>query len=173
LLKVQIWPRIGFGLCSFTLTFQELEQALHRHYYQILPIGGIICTTNVRSRTIGAGFFGTGLSHLGVKALIAMSYKLLMHYSYQIAIGWSMQPSYSLLFVELGLLFQPLQESYTQVKLLETHSWMKMHWEKLSKFVLKVVVADFNIAFPCNGDHFIMQVLIQLGYSNEMLYCLN
>jgi hypothetical protein len=28
-LKVQFWPRVGYGLCSTTATYQELEQALH------------------------------------------------------------------------------------------------------------------------------------------------
>jgi hypothetical protein len=29
LLKVQLWPQIGYGLCSFTASFQELSKALH------------------------------------------------------------------------------------------------------------------------------------------------
>jgi hypothetical protein len=34
LLKVQFWPRIGYGLCSLMGTFQELDNSLHRQYYQ-------------------------------------------------------------------------------------------------------------------------------------------
>jgi hypothetical protein len=68
--------------------------------------------STVRSRTIDAGFFGVGLPHLGVEALIAMANKLLTHYGCQTATGWFMQTSLSLLFVELGLSFRPLQESY-------------------------------------------------------------
>jgi hypothetical protein len=109
-LKVQFWPRIGYGLCSSTATFNKLEGALHRQYYQILPLCGVVQTTTVRSRTIDAGFFGIGLPHLGVEALIAMSNKLLMHYGCQTVTGRFMQTSYSLLYVELCLLFQPLQE---------------------------------------------------------------
>jgi hypothetical protein len=84
---------------------------LHCQYYQILPLGGIIRTATVRSRTVDADFFGVGLPHLGVKALIAMANKLLMHYSCQMATGWFMRTSLSLQFFELGLSFQPLQES--------------------------------------------------------------
>jgi hypothetical protein len=78
-LKVQLKPRIGYGLCSSTASLKELDKALHRKYYQILPMGGIVHTTPVVSRTVDAGFFGVGLPHLGVEALIAMSNKLLMH----------------------------------------------------------------------------------------------
>jgi hypothetical protein len=111
-LIVQFWPRIGYGLCSSTATFQELDKALSRQYYQILPLGGIVRTTIVESRTIDAGFYGVGQPNLGIKALILMANKLLMHYGGNTATGKIMQSSYSLLFVEVGLSFQLLQESY-------------------------------------------------------------
>jgi len=47
-LKVQFWPQVGYGLCSTTATFRELEQALHRQYYQILPLGGVVRHTRLR-----------------------------------------------------------------------------------------------------------------------------
>jgi hypothetical protein len=68
---------------------------------------------------------------------------------------------------------QPLQESYEWHSFLLTHSWMKMLWEKKSIFGLKVVVADFHLKYPREGDHFIMQVLIDLGYSKDKLRILN
>jgi hypothetical protein len=37
LLKVQFWPRIGYGLCSLMAMFHNLEYALHRQYYKMLP----------------------------------------------------------------------------------------------------------------------------------------
>ena len=84
-----------------------------------------------------------------------------------------MQSSYSLLFVELGLSFHPLQAPYKQFEQLATHSWMKMLWEKLSRFNVKAVVANLNLAFPREGDEFIMQVLMHNGYTNEALRRLN
>jgi hypothetical protein len=60
-LKVQFWPCIGYGLCSTTATYHELEQALHWQYYQILPLGGVVRHTTVGSRTIDSGFYGVGL----------------------------------------------------------------------------------------------------------------
>jgi hypothetical protein len=124
-------------------SFQELYRALHGQYYQILPLDGIVGTTPVESRTIDTGFFGIDLPHLGVELLIAMANKLLMHYGCKTATGWFMQTSYLLFFAELGLSFQPLQESYSRYDFLVTHSWMKMLWEKLSMFDMKVVVTEF------------------------------
>ncbi len=172
-LKVQLKPRIGYGLCSSTASLKELDKTLHREYYQILPMGGIVHTNPVVSRTVDAGFFGVGLPHLGVEALIAMSNKLLMHYGCQTAAGKLMQMSYSLLFLELGLSFHLLQESYDQFEGLVTHSWVKMLWEKLSKFKVRAVVANIQLILPRDGDQFIMQVLIQSGYSIQALLRLN
>ncbi len=142
---MQLWPRIGYGLCSSTATFQELEEALHQQYYQILPLGGVTCTIRVRSQSIDAGFFGVSLPHLGIEALIAMANKLLMHYGCHTATGRVMQTLYCLFYLELGLLFQPLQESYQKYGHLVTHLWMKMLWEKLSMFIVHTVVTDIPL----------------------------
>jgi hypothetical protein len=128
-LKVQFWPRVGYGLCSTTATFDELENALHQQYYQILLLGGVVRTTTVRSRTIDTGFYGVGIPHIGVEALIAMTNKLLMHYRCSTATGRFMQISYSCLLVELGMSFQPQQVNYKKIGFLVTHTWMKMMWE--------------------------------------------
>jgi hypothetical protein len=96
-----------------------------------------------------------------------MANKLLMHYGCQMATGWFMQTLYSLLYIELGLLFQPLQELYDKYGHLVTHSWMKMLWEKLSMFDIHTVVADLTMEFPRGGDQFIMQVLVRAGYTDK------
>jgi hypothetical protein len=173
LLKVQFWPRVGYGLCSTTATFTVLERALHQQYYQILPLGGVVRTTPVGSRTIDTGFYGVGLPQVGVEALIAMTNKLLMHYGCSTATGRFMQISYSLLLVELGMLFQPLQVNYEKYSYLATHRWMKMLWEKLSMFKMKVLIPERLRMFPKEGDQFIMQVLLHAGYGTEELWQLN
>ncbi len=74
-------------MCSLTATMQELENTLHQQYYQILPLGRVVRTTTVESRTIDAGFYGVGLPHLGIEALIAMTNKLIMHCGCNTATG--------------------------------------------------------------------------------------
>jgi hypothetical protein len=110
-----------------------------------------------------------GLPHLGVEALIGMANKLLMHYGCHTATGRFMQTLYSLLYVELGLSFQPLQELYHKYGHLVTHSWIKMLWEKLSMFEVHTVITDLSLKFPREGNQFIMQVLVKVGYTGEAL----
>ncbi len=111
--------------------------------------------------------------HLGVEALIAMANKLLMHYGCHTVTGRFMQTSYSLFYLELGLLFQLLQESYQKYGHLVSHSWMKMLWEKLSMFNVHTVVADLPLRFSREGNQYIMQVLVEAGYTEEALQHLN
>jgi hypothetical protein len=109
LLKFQLCPRVVYRLCSSTATFNELSNALRRQYYQILPLGGVVRTATTASQTIDSGFYGVGLPHLGVEALVAMSNKLLMHYGCDTAMGRFMWASHSLFLLELRILLQPLQ----------------------------------------------------------------
>ncbi len=90
-----------------------------------------------------------------------MTNELLTHYGCKTATGQLMQTSYLLFFAELGLLFTPLQESYSRYGFLVTRSWMKMLWEKLLMFDMKVVVSDFAQEYPRQGNQFIMQVLLK------------
>jgi hypothetical protein len=106
LLMFQLCPQIVYGLCSSTATFDELSNALRRQYYQILPLGGAVRTATTAS--IDSGFYGVGLPHLGVEALVAMSNKLLMHYGCNTATGCFMRASHSMFLLELGISLQPL-----------------------------------------------------------------
>jgi hypothetical protein len=84
-----------------------------------------------------------------------------------------MQVSYSLFLVELGISFQPLQESYSKYRFLSTHSWIKMLWEKISMFGVKIVVENEAMKYPREGDQFIMQLLFEMGCPREGLQRLN
>jgi hypothetical protein len=79
-----------------------------------------------------------GLPNVGEEETIAMINKLPMHFGCSTAAGRFMQISYSLLLVELGLSFQPLQVDYNKYNHLVTHTWMKMLWEKVSMFGITV-----------------------------------
>ncbi len=173
LLKFQLCPQIVYGLCSSTATFNELSNALHQQYYQILPLGGVVRTATTASQTIDSGFYGVGLPHLRVEALVAMSNKLLMHYVCDTATGHFMRASHSLFLLELGISLQPLQESYDKYSFLSTQSWMKMLWEKVSMFGVRTVIADTEMVFPRDGNRFIMQAFFKKGYSQGILLRLN
>jgi hypothetical protein len=122
---------------------------------------------------VDAGFFCPGLPHPGVEALIAMTNKLLMHYGCNSALGDLMRTSYNYLTLELGVSFQPFQALYSRFSFLATHSWMKMLWEKAYKFGVVIKSARGPLAFPRQGDKFLMLVLMERGNSRETIRWLN
>jgi hypothetical protein len=90
-------------LCNSTTTYKELENALQKQDYQILPLGGIIRSAPLNSRMADAGFYCPGLPHPRIEALIAMINKLLMHFGCRTALGTFLRTSYSFLLLELGV----------------------------------------------------------------------
>jgi hypothetical protein len=53
-----------------------------------------------------------------------------------------------LLIIEFGLSGQPLQEDYTKFSAWVTNSWIKLLWEKVSKFDISVTILTLNISPP-------------------------
>jgi hypothetical protein len=77
------------------------------------------------------GFYGIGCPHPGVEYLIAQISKLLVHYGCQSGLGIQMQVTMELFLTELGILAQPLQESYERYGKWITSTWLKSVWEKV------------------------------------------
>jgi hypothetical protein len=92
----------------------ELKSVLLPFYGKMLPLGGIVWTASKGIRQLDQEFYGAGLPHPGVQAIVEQSNKLLMHYGCQTALGTKLQTSLSLLLIELGMSFQPLQLSYNK-----------------------------------------------------------
>jgi len=42
LTKHQLWPKVSYGLCSNTASLADLNSALQKQYFQLVPLGGII-----------------------------------------------------------------------------------------------------------------------------------
>ena len=164
-MKVQFWPRVGYSLCNSMATFAELTASLQSQYYQILPYCGVVRTVATEARMIDSGFYGIGLPHPGVEALVASSNKLLMHYGCKSSVGLLLKTSLEFLMLEVGFGFQPLKLDYTRYGALATHSWVKMLWEKLSMFGIVTEIQDMERDFPRRGDKFLNQVFEDLGFS--------
>jgi len=164
-LNIQFWPRVGYSLCNSMATFAELTASLQSQYYQILPYCGVVRTVTTEARMIDSGFYGIGLPHPGVEALVASSNKLLMHYGCKSSVGLLLKTSLEFLMLEVGFGFQPLKLDYARYGALATHSWIKMLWEKLSMFGIVTEIQDMERDFPRRGDKFLNQVFEDLGFS--------
>ena len=126
LLEKQFWPKVRYGLCGNTASFAQLEYFLQRQYWQIMPLGRIICSVPKAIRQVDKAFYGAGFPHWGVESLVEQLSKLLMHYGCKTIVGLKMQLSLERLTLEMGILSKPLQESYKRYVPWITDGWFKV-----------------------------------------------
>ena len=111
-------------------------------------MGGLRRSTPYQIRDMNIGFYGAGCPHVGIECLITQVNKLLMHYRCKSNNGLKFKMSFKYMIVELGILDQPLQESYSGFESWVTASWLKSLWEKCDKFdiLLDFLDVPINIA---------------------------
>ena len=119
------------------------------------------------------GFYGAGLPHSGVEAIVEQSNKLLMHNGCHTALGTKFQTFIRLLLVGFGMSFQPLQLSYADFGNMVTTSWLKRVWEKLDRLKSAMTVHNLRSVFSQEGDNWLMAKLIIVWYIDDNLWMLN
>ena len=67
LLDHQILPRLGYGICSISAPWKNMETCLKRVWWQLLPLGGVIRSAPRELRQMSKGFYGAVLPHPGVE----------------------------------------------------------------------------------------------------------
>jgi hypothetical protein len=117
----------------------------------------------VALRQLDKGFYGIGCPHPGVECLIAQLTKLMVHYGCRSGGGLQLQVSMEMMIIELGLLLQPLQESFCMYGKWVTNTWLKSVWEKVDRFNIKVEITPLAIQPPREGDQWFMQSVINAG----------
>ena len=111
LLDHQLWPKVGYGLCSVTAPWKELDDVLRIKWWQLVPMGGLRRTALFQIRDTNIGFYGAGCPHVGIECLIAQMNKLLMHYGCKSNDGLKFKISLEYMICKMGISDQPLQES--------------------------------------------------------------
>ena len=173
MLEKQFWPRVSYGLCAVSASYDELSECLMKVYYQIQPQGGIRRSARRGIRQLDLGFYGVGCPHPAIECLIAQLNKLLMHYGNQSCLGIQMKNTAEQFVLELGMSPQPFQEDFSACHLWVTHSWMKSLWEKAFRLKIDIELADLPVKPPRERDSWLMQEFTTLNYSCDDLRRLN
>jgi len=148
LLEKQFWPGVSFGISSIAASYAELEQFMMCTYYNLLPICSIRRSVNRELRQMDCGFYGCGYPHLSVECCIAQLNKLLTNYGCNSGIGIHLQTSMELMIVEGGVSTQILSQHFQQYSKWVTNSWLKLVWEKVDLFNLKVEIKELPLKMP-------------------------
>ena len=103
---------------------------MHRPYYWMAPIGGLIRSARRELRYLDTGFYGLGFPHWGIEAMVEAYKKFYTHYGTSSVVGTQLQMSMEILICELGLSSQPFTLSYKKYSSLATDGFCKQLWEK-------------------------------------------
>ena len=137
-------------------------------------MGGVIRPAPKALQMLDIGFGGIRCPHPGIECLIEQLNKLSMHYGCSLSIWTALQTSMESLILELGLTStSPFSYSYQKYGDLVTHCWLKTLWEKCDKYAIREVIKNVCIQPPRVGDKWLIQALIDEGYTVEKLYQLN
>ncbi len=109
----KFWPKVKYGLSANTSSFQDLTTAMHKPYYWMAPIGGLIRSARRELRAMDSGFYGLGYPHWGIEAMVEAYRKFYTHYGTSTALGIQLQMSLELLICEVGISNQLFTFSFT------------------------------------------------------------
>jgi hypothetical protein len=121
----QMWPSVGYGICSSVATVKELDSCLKNPYWQLVPLGGVIRTTPGSIRQLDRGFYGVGLPQPSIECLVAQVQSLLMHYGCNTSLGHQLSTSINGMIIEMDVSAQPFQEPYAKYSSRVTDCWAK------------------------------------------------
>jgi hypothetical protein len=74
----KFWPKIKYGLCANTSSYEDLVTIMQKPYYWMSPIGCLIRSAKREQlRYLDTGFYGLGFPHWGIEMLIE-AYKIFL-----------------------------------------------------------------------------------------------
>ncbi len=145
----KFWPKIKYGLCANTSPLADLVSAMHRPYYWMAPIGGMIRSAKREIRYLDTGFYGLGFPHWGIESLIEAYKKFFIHFGTSSVVGVQLQMSIENLIIELGISSQPFTIPYPRYNSRATTGFCTCLWEKLDKYKLKLQLRKTSL---CHQD---------------------
>jgi hypothetical protein len=91
--------------------------------------------------------------------------KMLTHYGSNTGLGILMQLSMELLITEAGISLQPLSTPFTFCKGWVTHCWLKLLWEKVDMFSVRVEILELPLKFSRERDNWLMAAFENADYN--------
>ena len=169
----KFWPKVKYGLCANTSSYDSLVQAMHKPYHTICPLAGVIRSAKRELRYLDTGFFGVGLPHWGIEGIVEMVNKVLVHFGSQSLLGVQLQMSAEILAIEVGMSASPLLLDFEKYGSWATQCTWKELWARLHRFGFKMNLNNINMTPPREHDGWFMAAVVRLGYGKEECKILN
>ena len=63
----KFWPKVKYGLCANSDSYDSLVQAMWKPYYLLCLLGGVVRSAKQELRWLDTGFYRVGLPHWGIE----------------------------------------------------------------------------------------------------------
>jgi hypothetical protein len=78
-----------------------------------------------------------------------------------------------LLITEARISLQPLSTPFNRCKQWVTHCWLKLLWEKVDRFLVRIKISELPLRFPRERDNWLMVAFEHADYDQKSLVRLN
>ena len=169
----KFWPKVKYGLCANTASFDELVGAMHKPYHLMCSVGGVVQSAKREIRYLDDGFYGVGFPHWGIEAIVESVNKLMTHVGTKTMVGSQYQMSFELFIIELGLTDQPFLLDHPKYGKWVTPTILSETWARMHRFGFKLSVDTAKMKMPREGDRWFMRAVEEAGFSAEECRIIN
>lgn len=172
-LQSKIWPSLRFPCCSTTLTRTQSRQVMGRLYRSLLPRMGVNRHIAVPLRHGSLALAGLDLPDLYLYQGSQQVAMFLQLYGSETNEGHLLRVSLEHLQLEVGIGAQVLSSDFATYGFLATPSWLTSLWEFISFYRIKVVTSCQPPPICRQNDSYIIEALLQEGFSREEVKAAN
>ena len=162
-LTTQALPSVRYGLMTLMATRECIDKYLPKWYFDCLPKLGINRHIAIPWRTLPRRFQGLGLPVFSLEKLADCLSLLQRHWNSNSTLGRALKCSFELVQLETGLAGNFLSRNFTRLGNLATHSWLKLLWELIHHYQVKIEFPeDVSIPPLRQHDKILMEVIIKI-----------
>ena len=167
-------PRMRYGIECLLATPSELSSAMRKVLFRCLPHLGVNRNYKSEFVTLPRKYQGLALTDWPIEKLSADLHVMLQYWSSPCNLGLCLREAYQLLQMETGLDGNIFLLSFQDFGHLATHSWMKILWQYLDEYDIKLELCEStNIPKVRDNDCSIIQALFAKGYRGRRLWVAN
>jgi hypothetical protein len=169
----KFWPKVKYGLCAISASYQELVSAMDKPYYILCPLGGVIRSAKRELRYLDSGFYGVGFPRWGIESIVESTNKMMTHVGAKTMLGTQYQMSLELLILELGLTANPFSLDFEKYNSWVTDCGWKEIWSNMCRFGFDLSVDTVDLSPPRERDCWFMRAIEDAGFSPEECRIIN
>ena len=171
--RYSLWPALRYGLATLATPLEKINNILHKHEFEVLPMLGFNRHIKTEWRTIAREFGGVGMYKLTAEQCIGWIDALLQHYGTKSILAIKMKAALEAIQLEIGCIGNPLEEYFELRGKLATWGWMIAIWERMNHYALTPLLAYKKIIPPRQGDRELVAIFLERERNIERLKALN